>query len=163
MIAVGLVLAGPDGAARLERLTAADLHTAVDGAIAAGGPESAIVVYDPPADADLLAEGLAILRDTGCAAVVAAAPQTDTLKLATPAGFIERTVERSHAYELRSPQLYRAGALRAALDGSAPEAVEQAIREGDHAVLPGLVGGGVRVLPLQSAASSASARVRSTG
>ena len=168
MTAISVLLVGPDGAGRLQP-PAGDLRTAVDEAIAARGPDGAVVLHDSTVDADVLARGLAVLRDTGCAAVVAAAQQTDTLKLATASRMIARTIDRSRTYELRTPQIYRAAGLRAALARTAPDVVERAVRDGDHAFLPGLIEGTVRILPLppdqarETPDSSASARPRSTG
>ncbi len=56
--------------------------------------------------------------DSGCDAVVAAAPVTDTLKRAL-AGRVIETVPRSELWAVQTPQAFRSEALRQALDTDA--------------------------------------------
>jgi 2-C-methyl-D-erythritol 4-phosphate cytidylyltransferase len=79
-----------------------------------------VVVHDaarPLVTADLFDSVLATLeRDPGVAGVVAAAPVTDTTKEAGEDHVVERTLDRSRLWAVQTPQAFRAGALRAALD-----------------------------------------------
>ncbi len=118
---------------------------------AACGRDGAVVLHDaalPPPGAGLVADALAMLRDTACEAVVAAAQSTDTLKRAGPGDLIAATIDRAAVWEIRTPQVYGAAALAAALETVAPERLAQAARAGDHGFLPGLIAGAVRILPL---------------
>ena len=53
---------------------------------------------------------------------ILALPVTDTVKWVNSEGIIERTIDRSHCYRAQTPQVFRRGALIAALE-SAREAV----------------------------------------
>jgi 2-C-methyl-D-erythritol 4-phosphate cytidylyltransferase len=63
------------------------------------------------------------------AAVIAATPVTDTIKLANDAGQVERTLERGGLWAVQTPQAFRAEALRDALSDSdsLPDATDDAM------------------------------------
>ena len=46
---------------------------------------------------------------------ILAMPVTDTIKWVGSCGLIEKTIDRSHCYRAQTPQVFQAGALRAAL------------------------------------------------
>jgi 2-C-methyl-D-erythritol 4-phosphate cytidylyltransferase len=74
--------------------------------------------------------------------VVAAAPVADTIKEADASGRVVRTLERSSLWAIQTPQVFRADALRRALD------VDRAALAAatDDASLVELAGGSVRVV-----------------
>ena len=74
------------------------------------------------------------------AAVIAATPVTDTIKLANDAGRVERTLERGSLWAVQTPQAFRAEALRGAL--SDPESLADAT---DDAMLVERRGGRVLI------------------
>ena len=80
--------------------------------------------------------------DSGCDAMVAAAPVADTLKRAL-AGRVIETVPRSELWAVQTPQAFRTEALRRALDTD-PESLAAAT---DDASLIETAGGVVRVFP----------------
>jgi 2-C-methyl-D-erythritol 4-phosphate cytidylyltransferase len=67
--------------------------------------------------------------DREAAGVVAAAPVTDTVKEASDGGRVERTLDRSRLWAVQTPQVFRAGALRDAVDsaGDLAEATDDAM------------------------------------
>jgi 2-C-methyl-D-erythritol 4-phosphate cytidylyltransferase len=67
--------------------------------------------------------------DEGAAGVIAAAPVSDTIKEASKAGQVERTLDRSGLWAVQTPQAFRAAALREALSdpGSLPDATDDAM------------------------------------
>ena len=79
-------------------------------------------------------------RDSGCDAVVAAAPVADTVKRAL-AGRVIETVPRSELWAVQTPQVFRTDALRRALDADA----ETLANATDDASLVEAAGGVVRV------------------
>jgi 2-C-methyl-D-erythritol 4-phosphate cytidylyltransferase len=83
----------------------------------------------------------ALEDDPGCDALVAAAPVADTLKRAL-AGRVIETVPRAELWAAQTPQAFRTGALRSALDAEA-EALGGAT---DDASLVEAAGGVVRLL-----------------
>lgn len=103
-----------------------------------------VVVQDaarPLLTRDLLSACLDALED-GVDATVAAAPVTDTVKEADSSGLVVRTLERSALWAIQTPQVFRAAALRRALD------VDEATlaRATDDASLVEAAGGSVRVV-----------------
>jgi 2-C-methyl-D-erythritol 4-phosphate cytidylyltransferase len=74
------------------------------------------------------------------AGVIAATPVTDTIKQASEAGAVERTLDRSGLWAVQTPQAFRADALREALadPGSLPDATDDALlveRRGGHVLI----------------------------
>ena len=67
--------------------------------------------------------------DREAAGVIAATPVTDTVKQASDAGEVERTLDRSGLWAVQTPQAFRADALRDALadPGSWPDASDDAM------------------------------------
>jgi 2-C-methyl-D-erythritol 4-phosphate cytidylyltransferase len=67
--------------------------------------------------------------DDGAAAVIAAAPVTDTIKQAGDDGRVERTLDRAGLWTVQTPQAFRADALREALSDpdSLPDATDDAM------------------------------------
>jgi 2-C-methyl-D-erythritol 4-phosphate cytidylyltransferase len=61
--------------------------------------------------------------------VIAATRVTDTIKQATEAGQVERTLDRAGLWAVQTPQAFRAGALRDALaeSDSLPDATDDAV------------------------------------
>jgi 2-C-methyl-D-erythritol 4-phosphate cytidylyltransferase len=89
----------------------------VRNALAAAGEAEVVVVHDaarPLVDAELVERCVAAL-DGGVDAVIAAAPVTDTVKEASD-GTVVRTLDRTRLWAVQTPQVFRAEALRAALD-----------------------------------------------
>ncbi len=89
----------------------------VRSALAAAGEVEAVVVHDaarPLAPPELFTRTLAALSDADAA--IAAARVTDTIKEADADGRVVRTHDRSRLWAIQTPQAFRAGALRAALD-----------------------------------------------
>ena len=76
---------------------------------------------------DAVVEELVAERDA--AAVIAAAPVTDTIKQATEEGQVERTLDRSGLWAVQTPQAFRAEALREALadPGALADATDDAM------------------------------------
>jgi 2-C-methyl-D-erythritol 4-phosphate cytidylyltransferase len=116
-----------------------------------------VAIHDaarPLLSADLVAELVAALvSDPDAVGVVAAAPVTDTIKESKPdfyphegkkPGFkVERTVDRVRLWAAQTPQVFRADALRGALD------VDPATRDAatDEAMLVEAAGGKVLIQP----------------
>lgn len=78
-----------------------------------------------PALIDLAVARLAESADAD--AVVAAAPVTDTIKEAGAGGVVERTLDRSRLWAVQTPQAFRTGALRRALEGDVSGATDDAM------------------------------------
>jgi 2-C-methyl-D-erythritol 4-phosphate cytidylyltransferase len=70
-----------------------------------------------------------LASDEEAAGAIAAAPVTDTVKQATDAGQVERTLDRSGLWAVQTPQAFRADALREALSDldALPEATDDAM------------------------------------
>jgi 2-C-methyl-D-erythritol 4-phosphate cytidylyltransferase len=92
-----------------------------------------VVVHD--AARPLVTPGLidAVVAELGAeekaAGVIAATPVTDTVKQASEAGAVERTLDRSGLWAVQTPQAFRAEALREALadPDSLPAATDDAM------------------------------------
>jgi 2-C-methyl-D-erythritol 4-phosphate cytidylyltransferase len=87
---------------------------------------------------DAMVEELA--ADEDAAAVIAAAPVTDTIKQVGDEGQVDRTLDRSGLWAVQTPQVFRAEALRAALadPDSLPDASDDAMlveRQGGRVVI----------------------------
>jgi 2-C-methyl-D-erythritol 4-phosphate cytidylyltransferase len=70
-----------------------------------------------------------LVADNDAAGVIAATPVTDTIKQATEAGQVERTLDRAGLWAVQTPQAFRAEALRDALadSDSLPDATDDAV------------------------------------
>jgi 2-C-methyl-D-erythritol 4-phosphate cytidylyltransferase len=115
----------------------------VRNALAAAGDVEAVLVHDaarPLARPELFTRTLAALA--GADAAIAASRLTDTVKEAGPDGLVVRTHDRSRLWAIQTPQAFRAGVLRRALDVPA-EVLAQAT---DDAWLVERAGGSVRVV-----------------
>jgi len=115
----------------------------VRNALAAAPEATKVVVHDaarPLVTEALVRECLAALL--GVDGVVAAAPVSDTIKEAYPDGTVVRTLDRSRLWAVQTPQVFRADALRRALD--VDDAVLAAAT--DDASLVEAAGGSVRVV-----------------
>jgi 2-C-methyl-D-erythritol 4-phosphate cytidylyltransferase len=102
-----------------------------------------VVVHDaarPLVTPELVERCLAALGDEDAA--IAAAPVTDTVKEAGPDGRVARTLDRSRLWAVQTPQVFRAEALRGALDVG-DEALAGAT---DDASLVEAAGGRVRLV-----------------
>ena len=112
----------------------------------AAAPEAAVVVVHdaarPLITLDLVERCVAALREGDADGVIAAAPVTDTIKQADGSGRVVRTLDRSNLWAVQTPQVFRAGALRRALE------VDEATlaRATDDASLVEAAGGTVAVV-----------------
>jgi 2-C-methyl-D-erythritol 4-phosphate cytidylyltransferase len=102
-----------------------------------------VVVHDaarPLVTRELVESCLAAL--IGVDGAIAAVPVSDTIKQAYPDGTVERTLDRSRLWAVQTPQVFRADALRRALD------VEDDVLAAatDDASLVEAAGGSVRVV-----------------
>ncbi|MFL5825899.1 MAG: 2-C-methyl-D-erythritol 4-phosphate cytidylyltransferase [Thermoleophilaceae bacterium] len=108
-------------------------------------PEATVaVVHDaarPLLTRDLVERCVAALDD-GYEAAIAAAPVTDTVKEAGAGGRVLRTLDRTSLWAIQTPQVFRADALRRALD------VEESVLAAatDDASLVEAAGGSVRIV-----------------
>jgi 2-C-methyl-D-erythritol 4-phosphate cytidylyltransferase len=137
------------GATRSESVLAALAASATAGA----GPEQPVIVHDAArifAATALFDEALDALERSGAQAVVAATPVTDTIKQTAGAAAagepdlsVIATVDRSTLWSVQTPQVFRRGALEAALH-SDPQLLARAT---DDAWLIEQAGGKVVVLP----------------
>jgi len=87
-------------------------------AAAPGEADEPVVVHDaarPLLTPDIVERALATLARERCEAVVAAVPVTDTIKAAGGDGVVEDTLDRSRLWAVQTPQVFRRGALDAAL------------------------------------------------
>ena len=121
----------------------ASRSASVRNALAAAPEARTVVVHDaarPLVTRELVESCLAALM--GVDGVTAAAPVTDTIKQTFPDGTVERTLERSRLWAVQTPQVFRADALRRALD------VDEAVLAGatDDASLVEAAGGTIRVV-----------------
>jgi 2-C-methyl-D-erythritol 4-phosphate cytidylyltransferase len=115
----------------------------VRNALSAAPEARTIVVHDaarPLVTRELVESCLAALM--GVDGVTAAAPVTDTIKQAYPDGTVERTLDRSRLWAVQTPQVFRADALRRALEVS-DDVLAAAT---DDASLVEAAGGSVRVV-----------------
>jgi 2-C-methyl-D-erythritol 4-phosphate cytidylyltransferase len=143
-----IVVAVPAG--NVEELAAGDLMVVAGGetrsqSVAAGletVDADVVVVHDaarPLVTAELVDAVLAdLLDDADCAAVVAAAPVTDTIKQVARGREVDRTLDRSSLWAAHTPQAFRAEVLREAL--ASTELLAQAT---DDAMLVERIGGKV--------------------
>jgi 2-C-methyl-D-erythritol 4-phosphate cytidylyltransferase len=110
----------------------------------AAAPEADIAVVHDAARPLVTRElvGRCIQALEGWDGVVAAAPVADTIKEADASGRVVRTLERSSLWAIQTPQVFRAEALRRALDVDAATLAAAT----DDASLVEATGGSVRVL-----------------
>jgi len=139
-----VIVAGPAGHLLPEWVEGgASRSASVRNALAAAPEARTVVVHDaarPLLTRDLVEACLAALM--GVDGAIAAAPVTDTIKEAFPDGTVERTLDRSRLWAVQTPQVFRADALRRALD--VDEGVLAAAT--DDATLVEAAGGSVRVV-----------------
>jgi 2-C-methyl-D-erythritol 4-phosphate cytidylyltransferase len=119
-----VVAVPPDG---FDRLAAGDFAVVAGGESRSESVAAAleatdaelVVVHDaarPLVTAELVdAVVTDLLDDADCAAVVAAAPVTDTIKQVARGREVDRTLDRSSLWAAQTPQAFRAEALREAL------------------------------------------------
>jgi len=122
----------------------ASRSASVRAALAAAPEASVAVVHDaarPLVSRELVERCIAAL-DEGFDGAVAAAPVSDTIKEAEPGGRVVRTLERARLWAIQTPQVFRADALRRALD--VDDATLAAAT--DDASLVEAAGGSVRVV-----------------
>jgi 2-C-methyl-D-erythritol 4-phosphate cytidylyltransferase len=89
----------------------------VRNAVAAAPEARTLVVHDaarPLVTGELVEECIGALL--GVDGAIAAAPVSDTVKEAYPDGTVLRTLDRSRLWAVQTPQVFRADALRGALD-----------------------------------------------
>lgn len=135
-----LVGCAPGGSVRSE---------SVANALAAAGPgaeDELVVVHDaarPLATPALVRRTLdALVSDVSLAGAIAATPVTDTIKRAQD-GAVVQTLDRSELWAVQTPQAFRRGSLRRALDVT-PEVLVAAT---DDAWLIERMGGRVAIVP----------------
>jgi 2-C-methyl-D-erythritol 4-phosphate cytidylyltransferase len=112
---------------------------------AAGDGTDVVLVHDaarPLVTAQIVRDCLAGLDDEAVSAAVAAAPMADTVKEAAGHDVV-RTLDRSRLWQVQTPQVFRAAALREVL--AQDDAVLAAAT--DDASLIEAAGGTVRVVP----------------
>ncbi len=113
----------------------------------AGGEEELVLVHDaarPLLRPRLAEEVIEALRgDPAADAAIAAAPVTDTIKRAAQDGAVLETLRRSELWSIQTPQVFRRGALAAALAVGASELAQAT----DDASLIERAGGRVIVVP----------------
>ena len=117
-------------------------------ALQAAGPADLVLVHDAarPLLTPVLAEAViaALEADAVADAAIAAAPVSDTIKRAGPAGgAVAETLDRRELWSVQTPQVFRRGALEQALD-SEPQTLARAT---DDASLIEQGGGHVIVVP----------------
>lgn len=134
-----------DAGARPERVAGGMTRSeSVRHALHAAPDASIVVVHDaarPLVTEDLVRACVAEIEQ-GWDAAIAAAPVTDTIKEADADGRVRLTLERRHLWAVQTPQAFKAGILRRALDAD-PEAIAAAT---DDASLVESIGGRVRVV-----------------
>ena len=116
----------------------------VRNALAASGDGDPVLVQDaarPLLTPQLAVDVLAGLE--GVDAAIAAAPVTDTVKLAGPDRLVAETLDRSRLWAVQTPQVFRRAALEAVLAGDA----ELLAGATDDAFLIERGGGLVRIVP----------------
>lgn len=128
----------PGGASRAESVRA--------GVRATGDDADLILVHDaarPLVTPDMVDRVLAGIVE-GVDGAIVAAPVADTLKAEGDGGVIARTVDRAGLWGAQTPQAFRAGALRAALDAAAGDGTLD--RATDCSSVLEAVGGSVRLI-----------------
>jgi 2-C-methyl-D-erythritol 4-phosphate cytidylyltransferase len=86
-----------------------------------GEEDSLVLVHDaarPLLTSEIVAATLAAAGRGGVDAAIAATPVTDTIKQADADGRVSRTLDRDGLWAVQTPQVFRRGALRRALDVS---------------------------------------------
>ncbi len=115
-------------------------------ALAASGPGDPVLVHDAarPLLTPRLAAAVieALIADPRADAAIAAAPVTDTIKLADPDRAVTQTLDRSRLWAVQTPQVFRRAALERALQVPA----EELARATDDAWLVERQGGKVLVV-----------------
>lgn len=146
-----IVVALPEGAAAPEGtigvVGGAQRSHSVRNALRAGEGDP-VIVHDaarPLVTPAIFAAALRELEDSGCDAVIAAAPVTDTIKEASSDGVVTRTLDRAALWSVQTPQVFRRAALERAL--AAPDDVLAVAT--DDAWLVERAGGVVRVVATQ--------------
>lgn len=117
--------------------------TSVANALAAAVDAGVAVVHDaarPLVTSSLIDTCVERLEEWSCDGVVAAAPVTDTIKLAGPEGRVRETLDRRRLWAVQTPQVFREAALRKALETSALDEAS------DDAQLVEATGGDVRIV-----------------
>ena len=112
-------------------------------ALAAAPEASVVVVHDaarPLVTPELVRECIDALGDS--VGAIAAAPMTDTVKMADPSGRVVGTLDRSRLWRVQTPQVFDAAVLRRALD--VDDATLAAAT--DDAALVEAAGGKIRVV-----------------
>jgi 2-C-methyl-D-erythritol 4-phosphate cytidylyltransferase len=154
LLAVGaieqIIVAMPPGLAPPAGVTAvtggATRSESVRLALAAAGPGETVLVHDAarPLLTPTLADSViaALRHDEGADAAIAAVPVTDTVKRVGEGGRVRETLDRSLLWAVQTPQVFRRGALEAALDVSS----EMLARATDDAWLIERAGGAVLVV-----------------
>jgi 2-C-methyl-D-erythritol 4-phosphate cytidylyltransferase len=138
------VTAVAGGAVRSESVRAALAASLSDGV---SDSDEAVIVHDAArtmALPELFIAALVELEGTGADAVIAAAPVSDTIKRVGTGLRVAETVDRSALWAVQTPQVFRRGALTAALADASEELLARAT---DDAWLIEQAGGSVAILP----------------
>jgi 2-C-methyl-D-erythritol 4-phosphate cytidylyltransferase len=138
--------AGPDADAerppRIERVAGgAHRSESVRNALAAAAAADVVVIHDaarPFVTGELVRRCIDVV-EAGADGAIAAAPVTDTIKRAGADGRVVSTIDRASLWSIQTPQVFRAGILRKALEGDVAGAT-------DDASLVESLGGDVRIV-----------------
>lgn len=88
-----------------------------------------VFVHDaarPCVEKDSVERLIAALQAPTIDGAILALPVTDTLKWVNSEGIVERTIDRSHCYRAQTPQVFRRGALIAALESARETVTDEA-------------------------------------
>lgn len=88
-----------------------------------------VFVHDaarPCVEKDSVERLIAALEAPEIDGAILALPVTDTLKWVNSEGIVERTIDRSHCYRAQTPQVFRRGALIAALESARETVTDEA-------------------------------------
>jgi 2-C-methyl-D-erythritol 4-phosphate cytidylyltransferase len=127
---------------RIERIAGGAVRSeSVRNALAAAPDADIVVIHDaarPFVTGDLVRRCIEVV-EAGADGAIAAAPVTDTIKAADADGRVVKTIDRSSLWSIQTPQVFRAGILRKALEGDVVGAT-------DDASLVESLGGDVRIV-----------------
>jgi 2-C-methyl-D-erythritol 4-phosphate cytidylyltransferase len=127
---------------RIERIAGGAARSeSVRNALAAAPDADVVVIHDaarPFVTGELVRRCIDVV-EAGADGAIAAAPVTDTIKQADAGGRVVSTIDRSSLWSIQTPQVFRAGILRKALEGDVAGAT-------DDASLVEALGGDVRIV-----------------
>lgn len=119
----------------------------VRAAFKAAGDVATVLVHDaarPLLTTELITGPLRALEEWGCAAVLCAAPATDTIKESDDGENVSATLPRQRVWMAQTPQVFRADELRAAYEQVDDDTLTMMT---DETQLIEATGGDVRIFP----------------